>query len=369
MTRETIISLPAFAAAIVLIVGALTSANCRAQTKGDVTVGAYYFDGWAGINKFASDPTQPWAKHAPTHLTRRMLEEFPHREPVWGWRDDSLAIMERQIDLAAENGIDFFLFCWYWRDNKGSINREAIESTSLHTSLNLYLKAKNKNKVKFALLVANHEGAEILETENWKEATQYWLQYFQDPQHIQVDGKPLIVLFDPKNVNENDLQAMQEVSKANGLSGLAIAGCNVNQEQAGFTHRTHYNVVPGYDAGSEAHPYKTLVTATQQQWFGSEAQPYIPQLTVSWDKRPWEGPTGLNQKEGWYYPDASPEQFKAFLEKAVEWMDEHPRETTKERLVLVYAWNELGEGGYLVPTKGDPGASYLKVVRSVVKDR
>lgn len=53
-------------------------------------------------------------------VAQRMIEDFPGREPVWGWRHDTQEIMERQIDLAADNGIDFFLFCWYWRDDKGS---------------------------------------------------------------------------------------------------------------------------------------------------------------------------------------------------------------------------------------------------------
>ena len=87
-----------------------------------ISVGAYYFDGWAGLSSKASDPNEPWAKNAPSHLTRRMVEEFPMREPVWGWRDDSLSIMERQIDLAADNGVKFFLFCWYWLDDNGSID-------------------------------------------------------------------------------------------------------------------------------------------------------------------------------------------------------------------------------------------------------
>lgn len=81
---------------------------------------------------------------------------------------------------------------------------------------------------------------------------------------------------------------------------------------------------------------------------------------------PWEGPNGLNQKEGWYFPDSSPGMFKSFLTDAIQWMDDNPTKTTKERIVLVYAWNELGEGGYLVPTKGDPEASFLKQIRDVV---
>jgi hypothetical protein len=47
-------------------------------------------------------------------------------------------------------------------------------------------------------------------------------------------------------------------------------------------------------------------------------------------------------------------------------MDDNPTKTPKERIVLIYAWNELGEGGYLVPTKGDPEAAKLKAIKEVV---
>jgi hypothetical protein len=47
-------------------------------------------------------------------------------------------------------------------------------------------------------------------------------------------------------------------------------------------------------------------------------------------------------------------------------MDQHPEQTTKERLVLIYAWNEFGEGGYIAPTKGDPQGQYLRALKSVV---
>lgn len=348
-----------------LPVAATVAIRSTPPKKADISVGAYYFDGWAGRNVHADDANEPWAKNAPTHLTRRMVEEFPEREPVWGWSDDSLTIMERQIDLAADNGVDFFLFCWYWRDNKGPINEEAIRNDPKHTSLQLYLKARNKDRVKFALLIANHVGGEILGEENWKSATEHMMPYFSDQQHVRVDEKPLIVLFDPRGATEGDLSAMQRSATAGGLPGLTIAGCNASPEQTGITHRTHYNVVPGYRAGTVPQQYDTLMNTTKEQWRGTKQQPYIPQLTVGWDKRPWEGPQGLNQVEGWYYPDRTPQQFKKFLEDAITWMDEHPNETTKERIALVYAWNELGEGGYLVPTKGDPEASYLDVIKQV----
>lgn len=348
------------------VVAVMVTVICIQDGAAQLRVGAYYFDGWAGKNRHADNPDEPWAKNAPTHLTRRMVEEFSEREPVWGWRDDDLAIMERQIDLAADNGIEFFLFCWYWRDNKGPIDREAIHNLPHHTSLNLYLKAKNKHRVKFSLLVANHGGSEIIGAENWGEAVKFWTPYFNDPQFVRVDGKPFFVIFSAGGIGNEELAHMQSVAKESGLPGLSIAGCG-NTAEKDFNYRTHYNIVPGYSAGSEEHPYSELVEAHKAQWKGTEAQPYIPEITVGWDKRPWEDNTGLRQKQGYYFPNRTTKAFSAFLNDANEWMNKHPNETTKERIVLVYAWNELGEGGYLVPTKGDPKAKYLKTIKQVVR--
>ncbi len=48
---------------------------------------------------------------------------------------------------------------------------------------------------------------------------------------------------------------------------------------------------------------------------------------------------------------------------------DHPDKATPQRLLLIYAWNENGEGGYLTPTAKD-GAEYLKAVeRAVSGDR
>ena len=123
-----------------------------------VTIGAYYFDGWSGRSRWADDPDQPWAKAAPTHLTRRMIEEFSDREPLWGWRDDSPEIMQQQIELAADHGVEFFAFCWYWHDNAKAINKQGIQQDPKHTGLELYLKAPNNRRLKFCLLVAKIVG-------------------------------------------------------------------------------------------------------------------------------------------------------------------------------------------------------------------
>ena len=298
-----------------------------------------------------------------------MIEEFPDREPIWGWRDDSLEIMERQIDLAADHGLAYFAFCWYWHDDNQALNKEAIRDDPKNTSLELFLKARNNHRMKFCLLIANHSGFEINGAENWERAGEFLMPYLSHEQYLTVDGKPLIIIFKNDGTDEDGLAAMQENARKEGLPGLAIAGNRYGSVWEGFTHSTHYAVAPGWNEGSEAHPYSELVEANKRNWIGSTQLPYIPIVTCGWDKRPWEGPDGLyyypGKPESWYYPDRTPEQFGEFLQDAVTWMDYHPSQTTKERIVIIYAWNELGEGGYIAPTLGDPQGEYLKAVRSV----
>ena len=54
-------------------------------------------------------------------------------------------------------------------------------------------------------------------------------------------------------------------------------------------------------------------------------------------------------------------------QSAITWMANNPQATTEERLVLLYAWNEYGEGGYLAPTKGDPAGSFLKEIKRIAE--
>jgi len=338
--------------------------TARQAAKPRATVGAYYFDCWAGTSERWKDDAAWAALNPPTHLTKRMLDEFADREPIWGWRDDSLEIMERQIDLAADHGIAFFAFCWYW-----NADPQKVAQDPKHTGLQLFLKAKNNHRLKFCLLVANHAGFLFRDEDEWQKAAEGWLPYLKHPQHVTVGGKPLVIIFNPANGDQEGFARVQAVARKAGLPGVAIAGCGSGDVKRGFTHTTHYNIVPGYASGSESHKFAELVQAHQRAWRGSRELPYMPTLSVGWDKRPWEGDLGLGQKPGWYFTDRTPEQLGAGLESAIDWMDQHPEQTTAERIVLLYAWNEFGEGGYLAPTKGDPEGAYLKAVKRVVERR
>ena len=53
------------------------------QDERQAMVGAYHFDGWTGQT---------------SHITELLQTEFADRKPVWGWKDDTVEIMQKQID-------------------------------------------------------------------------------------------------------------------------------------------------------------------------------------------------------------------------------------------------------------------------------
>src|SRR3954469_22288370 len=76
------------------------SAYRTAVVKNDsIKIGAYYFDGWTGKT---------------FHVSPKLRDSFPERKPVWGWVTSTPEVVHEQINLAADAGLSFFNFCWYY---------------------------------------------------------------------------------------------------------------------------------------------------------------------------------------------------------------------------------------------------------------
>lgn len=329
-------------------------------------VGAYYFDGWTG--------TYPY------HITQTLRDSFPEREPKWGWVTSKQEIIDKQIVSASQMGLSFFSFCWYYNRKKAS------NSEPLNQALGLYRKSKKKNRLKYCLLVANHKGFEIGPSE-WEYISDIWIDYFKDDvDYLKVDGKPLITFFSVQTLIEQFGSASEVNSALNllrakavksGLSGVNIAICaspNVNEiklvELCGFDIITGYNYHSSgaYSSGAS----KVIAIDSLRKWEAKvwdrfkvlSKLKYIPVSTLNWDPRPWADGKNSYSNEIRYVGFSSKSVYNSLM-SCKNWIKNNETFTTKENIVILYAWNENGEGAWLTPGKNgfNPADGLRKAIR------
>lgn len=325
------------------------------NTKKEVKLGAYYFDGWSGLTNY-------------THITKSLIDEYKEREPIWGWITSTADIVKAQIDVAADAGIDFFSFCWYYTKNANTY-------APLNRALNFFLDSENNQRMEFNLMVANRIPACAIGPQNWEDVTTLWINLMKHPQYLKSEGKPLITFFLLSSLIENfgstfnvrsALEQFRDKAKKAGLKGVAIAACVGLSEiktaqEAGIDVLTAYNNhACGVDGDKVELPMSRLISKQEKVWnsFLNCGIPYVPAITLNWDPRPWEENKKKNPNfKMYYYVPYNTETVQEVVSRGIRWVKAHPESTTKEKIITMFAWNENGEGGWLTPTK--IGGDYL----------
>jgi hypothetical protein len=121
-------------------------------------------------------------------------------------------------------------------------------------------------------------------------------------------------------------------------------------------------------SGGGSQPFRKLIEGNQrifEQFAENTPLPYVPVITIGWDRRPWEEEKLPPEKMSAWYADRTPKAVEEFVRLGVQFLDKHPNKATSERLLLIYAWNENGEGGYLTPTAKE-GTEYLEAVKRAI---
>lgn len=330
----------------------------------NVKMGAYYFDGWTG--------TYPY------HITTELKKSFPSRESKWGWITSSQRIMNEQINLAANSGLSFFSFCWYYN------GKNKYKNEPLNRSLGLYLKSPNNSKLKYSLLVANHSGFEI-GPDDWAMVTKEWVSQFKSNRYLTVDGKPIITFFSLGSL-VNKFQTVDKVKEAlndfrqqaihSGLKGVSIAiSLSPNEKDINLAVACGFDVITGYnyhDAGLKSDKRVVPIEFMQKaevaiwnQFSHLSSLPYIPVTTLNWDPRPWAN-SNNNYSTAPYFKGFSNVSIYNSVLSCKSWIKNNSKNTVKERIGIIYAWNEYGEGAYLTPTK--KGINPLEGLKKALKE-
>ena len=103
--------------------------------------------------------------------------------------------------------------------------------------------------------------------------------------------------------------------------------------------------------------------------------PYIPLVSSGWDKRPrkdnpvsWELNDAYHQQA--VFPGkASAQEIAEHLGKAIEFVQNN-RQICIANTIIIYAWNEFDEGGWISPTRnsdGSPDSSRLNAIKTILK--
>jgi hypothetical protein len=124
-------------------------------------------------------------------------------------------------------------------------------------------------------------------------------------------------------------------------------------------------------AGRGGVAFAALTRAAEERWdaFREVGLRVLPWVTSGWDPRPRvEHPVSWTtcDPDAWAQP-ATPAEIASHLERALAWTARYPA-TAGANAVLIYAWNEFDEGGWLCPTLRE-GTARLDAIRPVLARR
>lgn len=282
-------------------------------------------------------------------------------------RGNSQAIMDQEITYAADAGLDYWAFVGY-RETYGMSN-----------AYNLYHSSSQKSRINFALNVQSNR----LDS-NWDSVDYSWkdrlLGDFADASYQKVQGdRPLVYIFNADNLvsgsNINFTSYAAVKSAFDDLRSESIAqgsgdpyivaqvwnpsiGAQLISEAIADGIGRYAHTGGSYPDGS---PYESMTDAAESNWDQSAAtgSEVVPLASTGWDRRPRYDAGGVFWESGAgnpaYYEAPTDVELKNHLLDAISWVQSNPDAAAADT-VLMYAWNEHDEGGWLSPTKNLDGS-------------
>jgi hypothetical protein len=195
-----------------------------------------------------------------------------------------------------------------------------------------------------------------------------------------LDNRPLVYTFTGGGFRFGRFDEFLSAAKKKGLNPYcAYMGWNPAADFRKVKHRG-FDAVSAYAMAGGQPRFSDLAAAVEKHYWqaaaGAKAE-YIPLVTTGWDKRPrkdnpvsWEKGHKYHRQK--VFPSrARPAEIAGHLKNALAFVREH-RGICRANAVIIYAWNEYDEGGWLAPTRGadsKPDTSRLDAIRPVLKGK
>jgi hypothetical protein len=331
-------------------------------------LGALYFDGWAG----------PLTSY---HLSQLVTPAYQNLQPLSGWRDDNSCAVEQALAWAHSFGINFFVFDWYY---KAQVNSP---TENLNSAIEITHALPDRHGMQFAILYVNQDPF-VIAPADWTSAFAEWISYMKDSAYLLVNGKPYFAVIDMRRMRQTfgssaavkaALDQLRAAAQAQGLPGVYAVGYFAATDGApqgdglfpdlSSAQADGYDAVSTYDYAfsvplglSGAQPFSGLADTGKWLWEQAALRSPLPVIPVAMDGVDARSPEGDHEPgRPLYWFNRSPLEVATFIDEVITLAESNPRTRAepapKPPLVMISAWNELGNGSYMVPTIGD-GTGY-----------
>ncbi len=339
-----------------------TSTVCLGEAR--PVVGAIRWDAWTGgpVTEQVERTLGPQKYHDRLPWFTEVVDAATVR--INGGRQE---VMEREIEFAAEAGLDYWAFLLY------------PSSSSMSQSLKLYLASRHRGRIHFCLILHNAFG---VSEEQWPGERDRAIALLKEPGYQTVlEGRPLVYAFQVQYQGRFPAERFAEFRQAAKDAGLnpyfVFMGWNPRDDYA--RERIHgFDAVSAYAYGSADVTFAALARAVEDKYWKNAAEagvPYLPLVTTGWDKQPrkdnpvsWE--TGQSYHQQKVFPStAEPHEIASHLDRALAFVREN-QSICEANAIIIYSWNEHDEGGWLVPTwvaDGLPNTARLEAIRKILR--
>ncbi|MBR2440340.1 MAG: glycoside hydrolase family 99-like domain-containing protein [Lentisphaeria bacterium] len=356
-----------------------------------IQTAVYYFPNYHVDPRNEAIHGTGWTEWELMKLARPRFEGHDQpKVPAWGYEDEAdPQVMAKKIDVAVEHGVDAFVFDWYWYE--GPYLERCLKEG--------FLGAPNNDKMKFALMWANHDWKNFhpggRDTKNYpinfpwsvrRETVGFVWDYIIEnfmtkPNYWRVGGLPYFSIYAVNRFigQMGGVEATAEVladfrAKAvkAGLPGIHIGGIWFDvldshpvysecpqadwANKLGFSSYTSYNNCcttdewfrdfPNIDYDKAAEEYYQIARKAMT----TLPAPYHPVVTAGWDSTPRCIQSEVyDKKPGYPYLDVmqpTPEKFGNAVAETVKILKQYAAD---DPIFFINAWNEWTEGSYLEP--------------------
>jgi hypothetical protein len=313
-------------------------------------VGAIRWDDWSDKDDYAYDT---WTRFLEP-------EQWHYRHPFYSKlylgkldiRCDNQEATGEEIEYAKNAGLDYWAYGYYFPGAWPGADR-------YNFALYNYLLSEDKSDINFCLRIGASYDAN--DWNNWMIPT--LVDFFKESSYQTVaGGRPLLYIFGVDDFTATFGSSAAAAQALNDLRTAATtAGCGSPyvvcmvwsaSDGANRVNNEGYDAISAYthfafDAVDQEYPYSVLAEENASFWDECKAtgKQVIPIVNIGWDDRPHD-----YHASPWY-TEPTMTEWKNHLQVALDWVDNNPG-AVEPNAIIIYAWNELTEGGWMVPTRG-----------------